>query len=422
MQIALDSPAKKRALTVALFLCTAAYFALTATLFVGRWLSLRPELGSLLAATKIDSGNADYHHRLGRYYDLVSRDPSVAIAQYQAAVRLNPHDGHYWLDLASVYQDLGDLNGQTQAIERAVQADPTSPDVAWEAANLFIVQGQTERGLREFHVVMDGAPYMAGAAMQLCWRVAPDPDVLLRDVLPPRSDTYLAFLQLLMSKENTEATVKVWDALIALHQPIERQHVFEYVRYLLLHKEPEEAESIWRESASSLGLSAYLASSSNLIVNGDFQLDVLNGGFDWQYRKQSSVSLILDTSEFHAGHRSLAITFDGPGVDEAGIYQVVAVRPNTTYQFSGYYKNGEIEGAGAPRFALQDLYSAEAFFMSDELKFGSAWKNVFGEFTTKPDTHMLVLRVLRVPAGSAIRGKLWIDDFRLVEKPAEARS
>ena len=250
----------------------------------------------------------------------------------------------------------------------------------------------------------------------------PDPDVLLRDVLPPRSDTYLAFLQLLMAKENTEATVKVWDALIALHQPIERQYVFEYVRYLLLHKEPEEAESIWRESASSLGLSAYLASSSNLIVNGDFRLDVLNGGFDWQYRKQSSVSLILDASEFHAGHRSLAITFDGPGVDEAGIYQVVAVRPNTTYQFSGYYKNGEIEGAGAPRFALQDLYSAETLFMSDELEFGSAWKNVFGEFTTKPDTHMLVLRVLRVPSGSAIRGKLWIDDFRLVEKPAEARS
>ncbi len=422
MPIALDSPSKKRGVIIALFSFTAVYLALTTTLFVARWLSLRPELGSLLSATKLDRGNADYHYRLGRYYDLVSRDPSAAIAHYQTAVRLNPHNAHYWLDLASVYQDLGDLDGQTRAIERAVQADPTSPDVAWQAANLYVVQGQTERGLREFHVVMDGAPYMAGAAMQLCWRVAPDPDVLLRDVLPPRSDAYLAFLQLLMSKGSTEATVKVWDALIALHQPIELRYVFEYVSYLLLHKEPEEAESVWRESASSLGLSAYLASSNNLIVNGDFQLDVLNGGFDWQYRKQSSVSLILDNSEFHAGHRSLAITFDGPGVDEAGIYQLVAVQPNTTYQFSAYYKNGEIEGAGAPRFALQDLYSAETFFMSDELKFGSAWKNVAGDFTTKPDTHMLVLRVLRVPAGSAIRGKLWIDDFHLVEKPAEGRS
>jgi tetratricopeptide (TPR) repeat protein len=422
MPIALNSPAKKRALKIALFLFTAVYLALTATQFMARWLSLRPQLGSLLAAAKLDPGNGDYQYRLGRYYDLVSRDPSAAVAHYQAAVRLNPHDGPHWLDLASVYQDIGDLDGQTQAIERAVQADPTSPDVAWQAANLYIVQGQTERGLREFHVVMDGAPYMAGAAMQLCWRVAPDPDVLLRDVLPARSDAYLAFLQLLMSKENTEATIKVWDALIALHQPIELRHVFEYISYLLLHKEPEQAESVWRESASSLGLSAYLASSSNLIVNSDFQLDVLNGGFDWQYRKQSSVSLVLDPTEFHAGHRSLAITFDGPGVDEAGIYQLVAVQPNTTYQFSSYYKSGDIEGAGAPRFALQDLYTAETFFMSDELKFASAWKIVAGEFTTKPDTHMLVLRVLRVPAGSAIRGKLWIDDFHLAKKPVEGRS
>ena len=37
-------------------------------------------------------------------------------------------------------------------------------------------------------------------------------------------------------------------------------------------------------------------------------------------------------------------------------------------------------------------------------------------FTTDADTRMLVLRVARMPAGSPIRGKLWIDDFRLVEK------
>jgi hypothetical protein len=35
----------------------------------------------------------------------------------------------------------------------------------------------------------------------------------------------------------------------------------------------------------------------------------------------------------------------------------------------------------------------------------------------------IVLRVARVPAGSPIRGKLWIDDFVLVEKSkVEGRS
>ena len=53
-----------------------------------------------------------------------------------------------------------------------------------------------------------------------------------------------------------------------------------------------------------------LPARNNLIVNGDFSLDVLNGGFDWQYQKQPSVTLTLDPSDFHGGHRSLLITFE----------------------------------------------------------------------------------------------------------------
>jgi hypothetical protein len=103
-------------------------------------------------------------------------------------------------------------------------------------------------------------------------------------------------------------------------------------------------------------------------------------------------------------------------VDEAGIFQLVSVEPNTAYDFTAYYKNGEIDGAGAPHFVLQDIYSNKVFFQSDDLKFGSSWRQVSGSFSTDADTKMLVLRVARVPAGSPIRGKLWIDDFRLVEK------
>jgi hypothetical protein len=307
-------------------------------------------------------------------------------------------------------------------VQRAVAADPTTPDVAWVAANQFLAQGMTDKAVHEFRVVMDGAPNMVNLVLLMCFKADPNPDVILREVLPPYPASYFPLLEVLMSKENTEATTRVWDALVTLHKPVELPPVFNYIRYLLLHKEPGEAAAVWRDTTALTGLNAYLPSSNNLIVNGDFSLDVLNGGFDWQYKKQSSVSLILDTSDFHAGHRSLAIGFDGPGVDDAGIFQIIAVRPNTSYQFSGYYRNGEIEGAGGPHFVLEDLYSSNVYYLSNELKFGAFWRNESGEFTTGPDTKMIALHVLRVPAGAAIRGKLWIDDFRLVEKQsAEAR-
>jgi hypothetical protein len=253
----------------------------------------------------------------------------------------------------------------------------------------------------------------------LCWRISPDVDHLLATVIPQQPDAYMALLNQLMSKEDTAGTVKVWGALVHARQPVQVQNVFDLVRYLLFHKAVDDAHLVWRQAASLLGMSAYLPSSNNLIVNGSFSLPILNGGFDWQYHKLPGVSLTLDSNESHEGHRSLAIGFDGPGVEEAGIYQVIAVQPDTTYEFTGYYKNDALEGAGGPHFALQDVYTSQTYFMSDELKDGAFWKSVVGEFTTGPDTNLLVLRVPRVPAGNSIRGKMWIDDFRLVEKSPE---
>jgi len=240
--------------------------------------------------------------------------------------------------------------------------------------------------------------------------------VLLRDVVPAKPHAYLAFLDLLMSKQETAATAKVWSALMTTSQKFELRYVYDYLQYLLNHTDVDQARLVWQQAAPRFGLSSYLPTRNNLIVNGDFGLDVLNGGFDWIYQKQRSVTLTLDPSDFHSGHRSLLITFDGPGVDDAGIRQFVAVQPNTTYQFSAYYKSGEIEGAGGPHFTLQDVYTRAVVYDSDELKEPGFWKSATGEFTTGENCKLLVLHIRRLPESSPIRGKLWVDDFRLVAK------
>src|SRR5262249_14968566 len=159
-----------------------------------------------------DPGNAASHDRLARLYDLVAHDTSAAAEHLRMAVYLNPHDAHYWLRLSDAYQVLGDTAAQGDAIEHAVGADPTTPDVAWVAANQFLAEGMPERALHEFRGVMDGDPNMSDLALKMCFRTNPDPDVLLRNVLPPRPDSYFSLLNLLMSKENTDGTTRVWDA------------------------------------------------------------------------------------------------------------------------------------------------------------------------------------------------------------------
>ncbi len=414
MQIPLNTGTRKAATVAVVALLATAYLVLTGRQFLAAWYADRPELYSLQRAAKLDPGNAEYRNHIGRYEELVARDPGRAIASYREAVQLDPHSAHYWFDLARAYQVLGDTSHQESALEGAVQADPTTPDVAWEAANLYLVQGENDKALREFHVVLDNDPTLAGPSLEFCWRIQPDVDALLRNVVPPNA--YAQFLSFLVDKGQLQGSEKVWDALARSGQPFELRLALGYFRYVILNKEVDEAQRVWRETADRFGLTSYLPTASNLIVNGDFSLDVINGGFDWQYQKQSSVELTLDPSEFHGGRRSLLITFDGPGISDAGILQLVPVQPNTTYDFSAYYKIGEIEGAGAPHFTLQDAYDKTIYYDSDELKEAGFWKSVNGDFTTGPDCKLVVLHVRRIPEGSPIRGKLWIDDFHLTTK------
>ena len=477
-----------------------------------------PKLASLQRAAHLDPSNADYRDVLGDYYAQTG-DLEKAITHYTAAANLNPHSARYWLDLANAYLVLGDryTSNQTLALEHAIQADPTRPDVAWEAANFYLVQGSDDKALREFRVVLQNDPFKAADAIRLCWHIKPDVDGLLRDAVPARPEADLAFLSLLMTPKKidlsatrapsnpsgkrwvytlaaadgdagsnawanasvllsgytggatgnnvaatiaastpttieienpvgtatntgtpvlmisravsdsgvpatggtnreTEATAKVWAALMASRQPFEQRSVYGYIQYLIDHKDMEQARIVWEQAAPRFGLSAYLPSARNLIVNGDFSLDVLNGGFDWQYEKLQSVTLTLDPGDFHSGTRSLLIAFDGPGVSDAGIHQFIAVQPSTTYDFSAYYKTGDFEGAGGPHITILDVVSQVVLYDSDDLKERGYWKLVSGEFTTANDSGLLELRIRRLPEGSPIRGKLWVDDFRLVAK------
>jgi len=412
MQLKLRSPAKKWAAIVTLFSVTAAYVALSAAQFLASSFADIPEATWLKRAVWLDPGDAEHRYRLGRYELLAGQSPQAALPWLQSAAELNPHAGRYWIDLALAQQSVDDLDSEKHSLENALAVDPRTPELAWDAANLYLAQGATNDAMKQFHVVLQNDHELTWPAIRTCWRIHPDIDYLLGNVVPP--GIYPAMLEFLIEKNETAAAEKVWAQIFSLQQPVERQDLFGYVKYLVLHREATQAARVWQESAGIASLQAYEPSSANLLVNGDFSLDMLNGGFDWVYQKIDGVSLALDPSEAHSSSRSLRITFDGPGIRDAGISQVVAVEPNTSYEFSAFYKAQDMEGAGAMQFAIQDAYEETSFLMSEDLRDADFWKKTGGAFTTGPNTELVMVRIARVPTGSPIRGKLWIDGLQLV--------
>ena len=62
---------------------------------------------------------------------------------------------------------------------------------------------------------------------------------------------------------------------------------------------------------------------------------------------------------------------------------------------------------------LRDAYTGTPLYASDSLNDADFWKEVHSKVTTPDSTALLRLAIERFPAGAAIRGKLWLDNFEL---------
>ena len=385
--------------------------------YLAAYLAAKLDLANIQRAIRLEPSNAEYRELLGRSLALSGASLDGDISDYRTAVHLNPYEARYWLDLASAYQVAGRVDEQAQSVERAVEADPTTPHVAWEAALFFLVQGDQEKALRNFRVVLANDPEAVDSALQLCWRATGDANQILERALPPRPDLYLSFLRLLISKQEVAAAENVWNHLIALKQEFSTPLAFPYFRFLIAKQEVAAAQTAWQQLAGvNRSLRPYLPSRENLVVNGGFEENLLNGGFDWWYQLNPHAALAIDTSEFHSGTRSLSVTFDGQSASQAGISQFIPVKPNTDYEFSAEFRTEELETASGPRFAIADAYSNDSYVLTDDVMGTNPWRLQRARFQTGPNTNLVLLKIVRQPPGPLIRGKLWVDDLRLVEK------
>jgi hypothetical protein len=279
-----------------------------------------------------------------------------------------------------------------------------------------LIQGNLGKALPYFRTVLANDPDAVGYALQLCWRATGDVNQLFDQALPRRSDLYLSFLHLLVSKQEVVAAENAWNRLIGLRQTFPPKLAFPYFGLLITKQEVSAAKIGWQQLAQvDQEIQPYLPSGENLIVNGGFEEDLLNGGFDWWYEVNPHAALAIDTDQFYGGTRSLSVTFDGRNASDAGIEQFIPVKPDTDYEFSAESRTQEIDSASGPRFAIADAYTNTSYVLTDDLLGTNPWHKHQARFRTGPSTNLLFLKVMRQPAAPLIRGKLWIDDVKLAE-------
>jgi hypothetical protein len=376
--------------------------------------------GAIQTAMKWDPANPEYYDALGTLMHLYAdrANPDEIVQLYQRAVRLSSHDAQFWADLGAGYDWAGRSNDALDAFQRARNLFPNSPDINWRLANFYVRAGRIPEALRTLRMVLqeDGA---AGAKVfSLATSATRDRKALL-EMLPPRPHIFFDYLNFLIKSGDIVGAQEVWARVFQLDLPFDLRQAFPYLDALIQHFELGQLSEAWSALAQRFPAQIQrLVPSSNLVTNGSFEFDILDGGFDWRVVPTEGVVVSQDSTGAFDGARALRIAFDGShNVDYGHVFQYVLVQPKTRYQFSGRMRAQEITTDSGPRFQVCDAYNMGNVFVSTQNLVGtSGWLQQHAEFTSLSDTHLLLVRVVRPVSNkldNQIAGTVWIDDVRL---------
>jgi tetratricopeptide (TPR) repeat protein len=380
-------------------------------------------------AAQLEPGNPETWFLLGRYwqYNIEEPDAARAIAAYRNALSLDPHSATTWLDLAASYESEGNAAAARDAFQQAKRVYPISAEVAWRYGNFLLRQNEIPAAFAEIRQSVAVDPKRAAEAVSRSWRLDPDINSIIENVLPPAAPIYLDAIRELDADAAMDPALTVWEKLRALQPPprIDVTQVIPFTDSLVQAHRIDDAHRVWTQAVTLANPNPPPNDSSgSLIWDGGFETAVSGGGFSWVYAPASlGVQSSFDAKEKHSGERSLRLIFDGRrNVDFSGICHIAFVEPGASYRLSAWVHTQALTTDQGVRFRLEWTENAHnASVETSDVHGTQAWTEVSIPWTaTGDESRQVRVCISRKPSddfGSRIHGTVWIDDVALTPVP-----
>lgn len=391
-------------------------------IYVAREFAKAATVRNLQTAIRLDPSDAEYQLQLGGMYqyNLTDINPEAAIEHLQRAAELNPDDPQPWVDLGAAFEFEGKISEAESCLERADALAPRIPAVQWAIGNFELLHGNTVDAFRHFKIVLAGTPQYNQILFDTAWKASQDGSQILSQLIPRSLPTEFAYLDYLAVQQRFPEAANVWRRIANSGGAFDPHQTAGYIDRLIGAQHPEQAFEVWQDLKSKgLVPAGPQGGGSNLLNNGGFEDEILNMGFDWRIASLEGVIVGRDRSEFHSPSTSLFIQFSGKeNVTYRHVFQYVKVEPNQAYRLQGFMKTEGITTDSGPRLEVRDAYNPSALDKyTDDLKGDSmGWTSLAVSFTTGPKTSLVIVSVTRLPSqkiDNQIAGKVWLDDVSL---------
>ncbi|HXX34866.1 MAG TPA: carbohydrate binding domain-containing protein, partial [Thermodesulfobacteriota bacterium] len=351
---------------------------------------------NLLRATRLAPSNSDPYYRLGLFYQWQLRHIDLKESAYYLgkAIELNPLEQEYWLNLAKVYQRMGESTLLERALKNAISVFPTSYRGRWVSANLFLQQGDFEKALPHFSYVLAYYPNQCATVYDVLEKAVSDSDFILEKIVPKDSSSFRQYLSYLYETGDKDSARKAWAKRFSFGYQVDRGQTLRHIEFLISRGEFNEAFQVWNSRLQEEALP--ISEDSNLITNGGFEKEkILGGGFDWKIEKVPGAEVSFDPSVAFEGKRSLKIAFDGKeNVDFYHVYQFVPLKSDTEYVLTANVKTQAVTTKSGLKIEVIGI--GQAFQrQSQSLTGDNEWKELIVSFRTPAQLQGGLVRVRR---------------------------
>lgn len=356
-------------------------------------------------------------------FSLESGDIADVLRLSERAVALGPHDANLWVDLAAAYEWAGRQDAAQRAFQHALALFPNSPQINWQLGNYALRSDRIHEAAGYLRTCVLRDASLRRPAFDLAWRATGNAVFVLNEVLPPTTPELLAYLDYLADTARLDAAVDVWAQLRDAGFAFEPSAAFRYLDALMEYRRTAELAAAWTAlAAQHPDKLPRRGPGENLIVNGDFETEPVNGGLDWRVMEAPGVTARTVSSVFYSGGRSLEIDFAGAeNIAYGEVVQFVPVQPNTRYRFTAHLRATGITTDSGPRLQIHEPHRPAALPVTLPDVLGAIpWTPYSAEFVTGPDTTLLSVRVVRLPSQKFLqqfRGTLWLDQITLIPIP-----
>ncbi|MGD0885989.1 MAG: hypothetical protein ABSA46_14170 [Thermodesulfovibrionales bacterium] len=372
---------------------------------------------ALLRAYRITPEDARYPYLLGLFYHQSQnpKDMEKAINAYRLSLQRNPTDSQTWLALAKAYRDYGATENAAFALRKSVALDKNDPDLLWEAGVFSLREEKVSYAAQLFRRYIYIVPEEQENVYSLFHSMKVDSEYIVDNLVPRDGISVRRYLNFLVANKLLHESAAVWERMKPYG--LDRKDYIGYCNFLIEEGEIRDALEIWSEFVKKFKLSTVEEQPDSLIWNGDFELPIENGGFDWRLGQADGVSIFRDHDIKKTGEASLSTHFDGKhNPDLSIIYQIVPVEPGKNYKLTGFIKTEKITTTNGIFFEVTG-HRCEPFVKRSEPVTGTnLWRRMEIEFITPKDCKTVVVGVRReksVKFDNKIAGDAWIDSLSL---------